>query len=64
MVSQSVNTEYFVCIYTYLQTPTDWRAGNFHITGPYCVMDWPLSIDLKLTPGRTRSTPQSLNMSS
>lgn len=46
MVSQSVNTEYFVCIYTYLQTPTDLRAGNLHITGPYYIMDWSLSIDL------------------
>lgn len=46
MVSQSVNTEYFVCIYTYLQTPTDLTAGNLHITGPCYIMDWSLSIDL------------------
>lgn len=46
MVSQSVNTEYFLCIYTYLQTPTDFRAGNLHITGPDYSMDWSLCIDL------------------
>lgn len=45
MVSQSVNTEYFICTYTYLQTPTDLRAENLHITGLCCIIGRSFSID-------------------